>query len=47
MVQTVFVQTPSKWYAGSRCLKATDISEFSKRLDIPVQLYIIINVNYI
>ena len=47
MVQTVFVQTPSKWYAGSRCLKAADISDFSKRLDIPVQLYIIINVNYI
>ena len=47
MVQTVFVQTPSKWYAGSRYLKAADISDISKRLDIPVQLYIIINVNYI
>lgn len=28
-------------------LKAADISDFSKRLDIPVQLYIIISVNYI
>lgn len=28
-------------------LKAADISDFSKRLDIPGQFYIIINVNYI
>ena len=26
---------PLEWYAGSRCLKAADISDFSKRLDIP------------
>ena len=32
---------------GSRCLKAADISDFSKRLDIPGQFCVIINVNYL
>ena len=35
-----------EWYAASSCLKAADISDFSKRLDIPGQFCIIINVNY-
>lgn len=47
MVRLYSLKHPLEWYAGSRCLKAADISDFSKRLDIPGQLYIIINVNYL
>ena len=47
MVRLYSLKHSQEWYAGSRCLKAADISDFSKRLDIPGQFYIIINVNYL
>ena len=47
MVRLYSLKHSQEWYAGSSCLKAADISDFSKRLDIPGQFYIIINVNYL
>lgn len=47
MVRLYSLKHPLEWYAGSRCLKAADISDFQKDLTFPDSSIMIINVNYL